>query len=385
MKKILLITFLSLLSINIYKCEEVSPITLNSETGIIMEASTNKILYEKDSDKEMYPASMTKMMTLLLILEQIDNGKLKYDDEVFISKNASDMGGSQIYLEENSKSTVKELLTSIGIGSANDASVAMAEKIGGTVENFVNMMNNKCKEIGCTHTNFKNPHGLDEEGHYSSAKDMALIASELLKHESILEITGTYETTITHDNGKSIWLVNTNSLIRFYSGMDGLKTGYTDKAGYCLTGTMKRNDMRIITVVMNAKEKESRNTDTINMMEYAFSEYYKDTLIKSDKSLGTIFIDNAKNRNVNYYLEDDVNVILDKNTRDISYKYDIELNKIKAPLSKGSVVGNLIVKYDNKEVKYNLIVKEDIVKSSYIKRIVNYLKDIVSGNVNVLN
>lgn len=385
MKKILLISFLLLVFTNIYNCEEVSPITLNSETGIIMEASTNKILYEKDSDKEMYPASMTKMMTLLLILEQIDNGKLELDDEVFISKNASDMGGSQIYLEENSKSTVKELLTSIGIGSANDASVAMAEKIGGTVENFVNMMNNKCKEIGCTHTNFKNPHGLDEDGHYSSAKDMALIASELLKHESILEITRTYETTITHDNGKSIWLVNTNSLIRFYSGMDGLKTGYTDKAGYCLTGTMKRNDMRIITVVMNAKEKESRNTDTINMMEYAFSEYYKDTLIKSDKSLGTIFIDNAKNRNVNYYLEKDANVILDKNTRDISYKYDIELNKTEAPLSKGSIVGNLIVKYDNKEIKYNLVVKEDIIKSSYIKRLVNYLKDIVSGNINVLN
>lgn len=385
MKKILLISFLLLVSTNIYNCEEVSPITLNSETGIIMEASTNKILYEKDSDKEMYPASMTKMMTLLLILERIDNGKLELDDEVFISKNASDMGGSQIYLEENSKSTVKELLTSIGIGSANDASVAMAEKIGGTVENFVNMMNNKCKEIGCTHTNFKNPHGLDEDGHYSSAKDMALIASELLKHESILEITRTYETTITHDNGKSIWLVNTNSLIRFYSGMDGLKTGYTDKAGYCLTGTMKRNDMRIITVVMNAKEKESRNTDTINMMEYAFSEYYKDTLIKSDKSLGTIFIDNAKNRNVNYYLEKDANVILDKNTRDISYKYNIELNKIEAPLSKGSIVGNLIVKYDNKEIKYNLVVKEDIIKSSYIKRLVNYLKDIVSGNINVLN
>lgn len=385
MKKILLIMFILLLSIQVYKCEEVSSITLNSETGIIMEASSKKILYEKDSDKEMYPASMTKMMTLLLILESIDNGKLNYEDEVLISKNASDMGGSQIYLEENSKSTVKELLTSIGIGSANDASVAMAEKIGGTVENFVNMMNNKCKEIGCTHTNFKNPHGLDEEGHYSSAKDMALIASELLKYESILEITGTYETTITHENGKSIWLVNTNSLIRFYNGLDGLKTGYTDKAGYCLTGTMKRNDMRVITVVMNAKEKEDRNTDTINMMEYAFSEYYKDTLIKSDKSLGTMFIDNAKNRSVNYYLESDVNVILDKNTRNISYKYDINLLDVKAPLKRGSVVGELIVKYDNKEEKYNLIVKEDIVKSSYLKRLTNYLKDIVSGNVNVLN
>lgn len=386
MKK-LIILFISLfLCMGIYKCEEEpSAVKLNSEAGIIMEASTNKVLFEKDAEKEMAPASMTKIMTLLLIMEEIDKGNLKYDDEVLISKNAANMGGSQIYLEENSKSTVKELVTSIGIGSANDASVAMAEKIGGTVENFVNMMNKRAKELGCTHTNFMNPHGLDTEGHYSSAKDMALIASELLKHENILEITGTYETTITHQNGKSIWLVNTNSLIRFYSGLDGLKTGFTDKAGYCLTGTMKRNDMRLITVVMNAKEKEDRNTDTINMMEYAFSNFYKETLVKSDKPLGTIFIDNAKKRQVNYYLEKEANVILDKNTKDIKYKYDMHLNEVSAPLKKGDVVGTLTLQYNNNLVNYNLIVKEDIKKTNFFGRMTNYLKDILNGNINVIN
>lgn len=386
MKK-LIVLFISLfLCMGIYKCEEEpSAVTLNSEAGIIMEASTNKVLFEKDAEKEMAPASMTKIMTLLLIMEEIDKGNLKYDDEVLISKNAANMGGSQIYLEENSKSTVKELVTSIGIGSANDASVAMAEKIGGTVENFVNMMNKRAKELGCAHTNFMNPHGLDTDGHYSSAKDMALIASELLKHENILEITGTYETTITHQNGKSIWLVNTNSLIRFYSGLDGLKTGFTDKAGYCLTGTMKRNDMRLITVVMNAKEKEYRNTDTINMMEYAFSNFYKETLVKSDKSLGTIFIDNAKKRQVNYYLEKDANVILDKNTKDIKYKYDMHLNEVSAPLKKGDVVGTLTLQYNNNLVNYNLIVKEDIKKTNFFGRMTNYLKDILNGNINVIN
>lgn len=386
MKK-LIVLFISLfLCMGIYKCEEEpSAVTLNSEAAIIMEASTNKVLFEKDAEKEMAPASMTKIMTLLLIMEEIDKGNLKYDDEVLISKNAANMGGSQIYLEENSKSTVKELVTSIGIGSANDASVAMAEKIGGTVENFVNMMNKRAKELGCNHTNFMNPHGLDTEGHYSSAKDMALIASELLKHENILEITGTYETTITHQNGKSIWLVNTNSLIRFYSGLDGLKTGFTDKAGYCLTGTMKRNDMRLITVVMNAKEKEDRNTDTINMMEYAFSNFYKETLVKSDKPLGTIFIDNAKKRQVNYYLEKDANIILDKNTKDIKYKYDIHLNEVSAPLKKGDVVGTLTLQYNNNLVNYNLIVKEDIKKTNFFGRMTNYLKDILNGNINVIN
>lgn len=386
MKKIIVLFISLFLCMGIYKCEEEpSAVTLNSEAGIIMEASTNKVLFEKDAEKEMAPASMTKIMTLLLIMEEIDKGNLKYDDEVLISKNAANMGGSQIYLEENSKSTVKELVTSIGIGSANDASVAMAEKIGGTVENFVNMMNKRAKELGCNHTNFMNPHGLDTEGHYSSAKDMALIASELLKHENILEITGTYETTITHHNGKSIWLVNTNSLIRFYSGLDGLKTGFTDKAGYCLTGTMKRNDMRLITVVMNAKEKEDRNTDTINMMEYAFSNFYKETLVKSDKPLGTIFIDNAKKRQVNYYLEKDANIILDKNTKDIKYKYDIHLNEVSAPLKKGDVVGTLTLQYNNNLVNYNLIVKEDIKKTNFFGRMTNYLKDILNGNINVIN
>ncbi len=389
MKKIVLFLLVVFFALNVYKCEEIKEekeaISLNSESGIIMEASTGKILFEKNSDKEMAPASMTKIMTLLLIMEEIDKGNLKYDDEVTISKNAASMGGSQIYLEENSKSTVKELVTSIGIGSANDSSVAMAEKIGGSVENFVSMMNERAKELGCTHTHFVNPHGLDEEGHYSSSKDMAIIASELIKHEKILEITGTYETTITHQNGKSIWLVNTNSLIRFYSGLDGLKTGFTNKAGYCLTGTMKRNDMRLITVVMNAKEKEDRNTDTINMMEYAFSRFYNNTLVKSDKSLGKIFIDNAKKRTVDYYLEKDVNVVLEKNVKDIKYKYDIHLDEVKAPLKKGDKVGYLTLYYNNSEIKYNLIVKDDVKETSFFGRMSNYLKDILNGNVNVIN
>lgn len=393
MKKIFLFIFSCLFALGIYNCEETKTeeniqeevIKLNSESGIIMEASTGKIIFEKDSNKEMAPASMTKIMTLLLIMEEIDNGNLKYDDEVIISKNAASMGGSQIYLEENSKSTVKELLTSIGIGSANDASVAMAEKIGGSVENFVNMMNEKAKALGCEHTHFVNPHGLDAEGHYSSAKDMAIIARELIKHESILEITGTYETTITHQNGKSIWLVNTNSLIRFYSGLDGLKTGFTDKAGYCLTGTMKRNDMRLITVVMNAKEKEDRNTDTINMMEYAFSRFYKNTIVKSDKSLGTIFIDNAKKREINYYLEEDVNLILEKNIKDIKYKYDMHLDEVKAPLKKGDKIGYLSLYYNNSEIKYNLIVKENVEEVSFFGRMSNYFRDILTGNINVIN
>lgn len=360
-------------------------INLKSQSGIIIEADTGKVLFEKDADTKRPPASMTKIMTMLLIVEELEKGNISLKDEVTISERAASMGGSQIYLEKGSTATVEELLTTIAVGSANDSAVAMAEKIGGTVENFVVLMNKRAKQLGANNTTFKNPHGLDEEGHETTARDMALIAKEVVKHDNIIKLSSTYETTITHKNGKSLWLVNTNSLIKFYSGLDGLKTGFTDKAGYCLTGTMKRNDMRLITVVMHAETKEDRNTDTINMMEYAYSMYNKKTLVSSENYLGNMFIDNAKSRKVKYYLEKDANVIVDKNTREVNYKYDIELDNIKAPLKKGDKIGTLKLNYNNEIIDYNLIVKEDVYKSNFFTRMKNYFKDILNGSINALN
>lgn len=384
MRKILLIVLLTILSFDVLKADNLSGIDIKSESGIIMEASTGKILFDKNMDEQKSPASMTKIMTMLLTVEAIESGKISLEDEVNISANASKMGGSQVYLEENSTATVEMLLKSIAIGSANDASVAVAEKIGGTESNFVNMMNKRAKELGAVNTTFKNPHGLDEEGHLTTAHDLALIARELIKHEEILKLTSTYETTITHKNGKSLWLVNTNKLIKFYNGLDGLKTGFTDNAGYCLTGTMLRNDMRLITVTMKAPTKEDRNTDTINLMEYAYSMYYKSTLIKKDKKIGDMFIDNAKKRKVSYYLKEDASVILDKDVRNIKYNYSVKLNNVKAPLKKNDVVGTLTLHLNNQDINYNLIIKENIKKSNYFVRLNNYLKDIINGNLNVL-
>ena len=359
-------------------------INLKSQSGIIIEADTGKVLFEKDADTKRAPASMTKIMTMLLIVEELEKGNISLKYEVTISERSASMGGSQIYLEKGSTATVEELLTTIAVGSANDSAVAMAEKIGGTVENFVVLMNKRAKELGANNTTFKNPHGLDEEGHETTARDMALIAKEVVKHDNIIKLSSTYETTIRHKNGKSLWLVNTNSLIKFYSGLDGLKTGFTDKAGYCLTGTMKRNDMRLITVVMHAETKEDRNTDTINMMEYAYSMYNKKTLVSSENYLGNMFIDNAKSRKVKYYLEKDANVIVDKNTREVNYKYDIELDNIKAPLKKGDKIGTLKLNYNNEIIDYNLIVKEDVYKSNFFTRMKNYFKDILNGSINAL-
>lgn len=384
MRKILLIVLLTILSFDVLKADNLGGIDIKSESGIIMEASTGKILFDKNMDEQKSPASMTKIMTMLLTVEAIESGKISLEDEVNISANASKMGGSQVYLEENSTATVEMLLKSIAIGSANDASVAVAEKIGGTESNFVNMMNKRAKELGAVNTTFKNPHGLDEEGHLTTAHDLALIAKELIKHKEILKLTSTYETTITHKNGKSLWLVNTNKLIKFYNGLDGLKTGFTDNAGYCLTGTMLRNDMRLITVTMKAPTKEDRNTDTINLMEYAYSMYYKSTLIKKDKKIGDMFIDNAKKRKISYYLKEDASVILDKDVRNIKYNYSVKLNNVKAPLKKNDVVGTLTLHLNNQDINYNLIVKENIKKSNYFVRLNNYLKDIINGNLNVL-
>mgnify|MGYP004558369367 FL=1 len=388
MKKIILaliICFVFITRVNAEN-EKISSdvINLKSQSGIIIEADTGKVLFEKDADTKRPPASMTKIMTMLLIAEELEKGNILLKDEVAISERAASMGGSQIYLEKGSTATVEELLTTIAVGSANDSAVAMAEKIGGTVENFVVLMNKRAKELGANNTTFKNPHGLDEEGHETTARDMALIAKEVVKHDNIIKLSSTYETTIRHKNGKSLWLVNTNSLIKFYSGLDGLKTGFTDKAGYCLTGTMKRNDMRLITVVMHAETKEDRNTDTINMMEYAYSMYNKKTLVSSENYLGNMFIDNAKSRKVKYYLEKDANVIVDKNTREVNYKYDIELDNIKAPLKKGDKIGTLKLNYNNEIIDYNLIVKEDVYKSNFFTRMKNYFKDILNGSINAL-
>ena len=300
----------------------------NSKSAILIESTTGKILYEKNSNEKRSPASMTKMMTLLLTTEALENGKIKLDDMVHVSKNASSMGGTQIFLEENSEISVETLLKGISIASANDAAVAVGEYIGGTLDNFVSMMNNRCKELGCKNTEFKNPHGLDEEGHLTTAYDMSLIARELVKHESVLKLTSTYEDNISV-SGENHWLVNTNKLIRFYKGIDGLKTGYTDNAGYCLTATMNKNNMRLISVVMGSDTKDNRSSDTIGMLEYGYSMYGSNTVIKKDEFNGTLHIENAKVRDIKYYLDTDINLIVDKNVRDVNYKTDIELFKVK--------------------------------------------------------
>ena len=384
MKKLIVIIFIFLFIFNLdYVSAEIS-LDLKSESAIMIEASSKKILFEKNAHEKMAPASMTKIMTLLLVAEAIEENRISLDKEVIASEYAVSMGGSQVYLEANSKYKISELIKAVGIGSANDAAVVLSEVIGGTTENFVAMMNNKTKELGLENTNFKNPHGLDEANHYSTAYDMAIMASELVKYDFILDVTSTYEDTFTHPNGESIWLVNTNSLIRFYDGVDGLKTGFTTEAGYCLTSTKKIDDMRIITVTMNAETKEDRNSDTIKLMESAFSMYNVKTIIDNSKSLGTAFVNKSSKKYVDYYLKDSAKLLLTKDVRDIEYDYEIKLDELTAPLKAGDVVGKLKLNYNNDFVEYDIVINENIDKANYFETIYSYFKDIISGNINLI-
>ena len=384
MKKIIITIFILLI---IIKCDYVSAeinLDLKSKSAIMIEESSKKILFEKDAHEKMSPASMTKIMTLLLVAEAISDNRLSLDQEVTASEYAVSMGGSQVYLEANSKYKIIELIKAVGIGSANDAAVVLAEVVGGTVENFVAMMNSKAKELGLTDTNFKNPHGLDEANHYSTAYDMAMIANELVKYDFILDVTSTYEDHFTHPNGNSIWLVNTNSLIRFYDGIDGLKTGFTTEAGYCLTATKKVDDMRILTVTMNAETKDDRNSDTIKLMENAFSMYNVKKVIDKNNSLGKAFVNKSTQKYVNYYLEEDAKLLLTKDIRDIEYDYKINVDNLTAPLNAGDIIGKLKLTYDNESIEYNIVVNENVKKANYFETLYFYFKDVISGNVNLI-
>ena len=379
MKKILFMFFCLFIT---YKVDASNTLAPHAKSAIIMEESTGSVIYEYEADKKLPPASMTKMMSLVLIMEAIDNDVIKLDDKVTISSNASGMGGSQILLETGEQMTVDDLLKGITVSSGNDAVVALAERIGGTEENFVKMMNDKAKKLGLKNTNFKNCHGLDDKEHYSSARDMAIIAKELVKHNKILEYSSIYETYLRKGTDKQIWLVNTNKLVRFKKGVDGLKTGYTENSGYCLTATMKVDGMRVIAVVMGEPDSGVRNDEVSGMLDYAFAQYKLDTILNKNKVLKNININKGKKENVSIISKEDVTLLKKKIDKDKEIKYDLKLKDIKLPIKKGDNVGILSIYVDNELYKnINVTVNEDVKKVDIFTLYGRYLKKIVTGNI----
>ena len=374
MKKIIIfLSFFFLLTFKVYA----EDITSFSESAILIESSTGKVLYEYNADEKRAPASMTKIMSMILIMDAIRDGLFTMEDNVTISENASSMGGSQVYLNTGETYKVKELLKSIAIASANDAVVAMSEKVAGTTEKFVKMMNQKCVEIGCTNTNFVNPHGLDSEGHLSSARDMALMGNYLVtNYPEILNFTSIYEDYLQRPDGSQTWLVNTNKLVRFYEDVDGLKTGFTSAAGYNLTSTAKKNNMRLIGVVMGVDTPDNRTSDTVKLLNYGFNTYKLSTIYEKDKIIDKVRVEKGKKDNVNLVLMNDATELLNINDQKKSYTINIKTDKIVAPLKKGDVVGSaeIIDNEGNIVTNVNITIEEDILKAKfwdYFKRNIN--------------
>lgn len=347
------------------------PLAIDATSYLLMEASTGTVLTAKNETEERPMASITKLMTALLILEELDKGNLSLTDTVTASANATAMGGSQIYLKENEVMDVDTLLKSIFVASANDSCVAMAEHIAGSEEAFVERMNQRAKELGLTATVYTNPHGLDDDGHHSSAKDIAILSREVMKHDIVTNYTTIWQERIR--NG-TFELTNTNKLIRFYDGATGLKTGSTTNAGFCLSATAKRNGMELIGVVLNSSTGAMRFTDAKKLLDYGFQNYALQLLAGLDESFGEVPVSYGKKETVLVYPKEEL-TLLSKKTEQKNAEPKMELYPAKAPLNAGDICGKLVFEANGEVIKEtDLIVKEGVEKQSFWETVKEFLK-----------
>lgn len=321
---------------------ETSPFEDYSKSSILMCADTGDIIYENNAYEHVSPASVTKVMSMLLILEAIDSGKISLDDEVTSSKNAVAMGGSQIWLEEGEVMTVDELLKAVAVASANDACTALAEYVAGSITSFVSMMNERAKELGLKNTNFENCTGLDDtaKNQYSCAYDIAVMAREVMKHELIKNYT-----TIWLDylrNGETE-LNNTNKLVNSYSGITGLKTGTTSKAGFCVCATAERDGMNLIAVVLGADTSENRFNSAANMLDYGFANYQIIVPQIDENKITQVKIKNGIEKYVTPVFDETDKILVKKGSGDITYEYSVP-SEVTAPLNKGDELGKIVIK-----------------------------------------
>lgn len=379
MKKFLFIFIMSFIFMVNVNAEDLK-LTESAKSSILVEASTGEIIHDSNSHERLAPASMTKIMSLIIIMEEIEKGSITLDEVITVSENASKMGGSQIYLEAGEKMTVNDLLKAICVGSANDAVVALAERISGSEEAFVFRMNEEAKKLGLKDTNFKNATGLDIANHYSSSYDMAQMARELVRHDKILEYSGIYETYLRQNTNNKFWLVNTNKLIKTFDGMDGLKTGYTKEAGYCLTATAKRNNMRLIGVIMGEETSAKRNEEMTKMLEYGFNMYTVKKYLTTESKVGELNIDKASKSKVKVVPMQDINILNRKGNDDRKVSYKLNITNEELPIKKGDVVGNISIYENSKELyKIKVTVNEDIKKANILELLLRNIEDVVTG------
>ena len=373
--------FVYLMPMFVFGAEQTKEASIGIEAphAVLMETTTGSVLYEKDAHVAVPPASVTKIMTMLLIFEALEAQKIKLEDTVVISEKAASMGGSQVFLEPNEQQTVDALLKCIAIASANDACVAMAEYVAGSEEAFVIQMNKRAKELGMNNTKFQNCNGLDAEGHMISAYDVALMSQELINnHPQVHNYCTTWMDTIVHQTAKGsqeFGLNNTNKLIRQYEYSTGLKTGSTSQAGFCVSATAKKGNLHLIAVIMNGETSKSRFLDAATLLNYGFANYqlYKDTNEQRD-SLGEILVRGGISQKVTPVYEKDFSYLLLNGESATSIEKRIELpEEIAAPVTKGQVLGKLSYYHQGKKLGDVSILADSDVDAAkyfdYVKRV----------------
>jgi D-alanyl-D-alanine carboxypeptidase (penicillin-binding protein 5/6) len=344
-------------------------ISIEAKASLLMEAETGKILHEVNAHDKLAPASVTKVMTMLLIYEALEQERIKWDDIVTVSAHAASMGGSQIYLEQEEKQSVRDLTKSVVIASANDAAVALAEFIAGSEEAFVTQMNNKARALGMENTNFVNACGLDAEGHLTTAYDIALMSRELiLKYPQVFEYTKTRLDKIIHRTARGeeeFGLTNTNRLIRSYSGATGLKTGSTSQAIYCISATADKEGMQLIAVVLAAPCPTARFDGAMKMLDYGYSHYALIAKEETGTPMGEIRIYKGATETSTVVIKEQVNMVAPKGKHVVLDSEVIILESLDAPIAQGTAAGEVIYTWEGEEVgRSQLVIPEDIQKAS---------------------
>ncbi|WP_336513008.1 D-alanyl-D-alanine carboxypeptidase family protein [Clostridium sp. Cult2] len=352
-------------------------LNINAKSAILMDYNTGEVIYEKNPHEKLPPASISKIMTLLLGMEALETGKINLSDKVRISAHASGMGGSQLWLEEGEIQTVEDLFKSITIRSANDASVALAEHIAGSEEIFVQMMNEKAKSLGMKNSNFMNASGLPDENHYVSAYDVALMSAELLKHKSIHNWLTVYmdEILVGKKKDKVQSLVNTNRLIKDYEGTTGIKTGSTKEAKYCLSASAKRGNLQLIAVTMGSETSKIRFEESMRLLDYGFANYDSITLGKKGDVLGKVQVHKGNIPYIEVILERDSYILISKGKEGNISKEILLPEFLESPIEEGQEIGHLIIKLDGNEVdKINLVSKVGVDKAGLLQTFKKTLK-----------
>ena len=334
---------------------------LTSKSACLVDYASGDVLFEKNGEAHLPVASMVKMMTILLTLEEIENGSLTEETMITTSENASGMGGSQVFIDPYVEYSAGDLLKSVIVASANDASVALAEHISGDEKNFVTKMNEKAKELGMNNTNYVNCTGLPAPEQYSCAKDCAIVLKKVTEYDIYHKYSTIWMDELVHPSGRKTGLVNTNRLVKYYDGCDGGKTGSTNEAGCCLSASAKRNGMRLISVIIGANNSQTRFNECAKLFNYGFANYVNQTLVDSAKPVFNLPVNKGKVDNVDVYAKEDFSSVVKKGDK---LTYDVKFDnpdKIKAPTKNGDIIGRAIISKDGNVVKeIELIVKSDV-------------------------